>query len=61
MLISKKRLCELFFKYTNNIYKQCGRKLSKYDELRLKKEIEKVANDYTIKNIIKNKLCKKSK
>lgn len=60
MIISKKQICKLFFDYTKLIYKECGRPLSKKQEIMLKNRIEKKCEEYTIKNKIKEKLCKKA-
>lgn len=53
MLISKKKLCDLFYNYTNMIYMECGRKLLHIQKATLKKRIEKIANEYTFKGQIK--------
>ena len=60
MLISKKQICKLFFDYTKLIYKECGRPLSKKQEMILKNRLEKKCEEYTIKNQVKAKLCKKA-
>lgn len=60
MIISKKQICKLFYDYTKLIYKECGRPLSKKQEIMLKNRIEKKCDEYTIKNKIKEKLCKKA-
>lgn len=61
MIISKNKLCKLFFDYTKLIYKECGRNLNKKQEMTLKNRIDTIAQKYTIKNQVKEKLCKKAK
>lgn len=61
MIISKNKLCKMFYDYTKLIYKECGRTLSKKQEMSLKNRIDTIAERYTFKNQVKEKLCKKEK
>lgn len=61
MIITKKQINKLFIDYTKQVYKDCGRSLSKYDEARIKNKVSNFIKEYTLLKAIKNKLCKKSK
>ena len=55
MLTTKKTITKMFYDFSKITYKNCGRKLSKYDEYRLKNEIDKFVKNYTLWNKIKQK------
>lgn len=57
MVISKKQVKKLFIDYTKIIYKNCGRKLSKRDEIVYSNKLEKAMRE----NSIWYKLTKKIK
>ena len=61
MLISKKQISKLFFDYTKLIYRECGRPMSKKQEMDLKRRIEKTMRNYTLKNKIKEAFKKKDR
>lgn len=48
MIISKKQVKNLLIDYTKIIYQNCGRKLSKRDEIVYSKKLEKAMKENTI-------------
>lgn len=48
MIISKKQVKNLLIDYTKIIYQNCGRKLSKRDEIVYSKKLEKAMRENTI-------------
>ena len=58
MIIPKKQICKLFFDYTKLIYRECGRPLSKAQEMKIKNKIDKTVKNYTLINKIKEALKK---
>lgn len=61
LFITKKQFCKLFYNYTAMIFEENGKKLSQRQKMILKNRIEKVANDYKLKNILKKFFTKKKK
>lgn len=61
IITTKKKLCELFYNYTEIIYRECGRPLSQKQKTILKNRINGIAKKYTLKEKIKGifKKCKK--
>ena len=56
MIISKEKLCEMFFNYTCLIYRECGRNLSAKQKANLKRKVNQVVKQYTLKEQIKEKM-----
>lgn len=61
LFITKKQFIKLFYNYTAMIYEENGKKLSQRQKMILKNRIEKVSNDYKLKNILKKFFTKKKK
>ena len=61
LFITKKQFIKLFYNYTSMIYEENGKKLSQRQKMILKNRIEKVSNDYKLKNILKKFFTKKKK
>lgn len=61
LFITKKQFIKLFYNYTAMIYEENGKKLSQRQKMILKNRIEKVSNDYKLKNILKKIFTKKKK
>lgn len=61
LFITKKQFTKLFYNYTSMIYEENGKKLSQRQKMILKNRIEKVSNDYKLKNILKKFFTKKKK
>lgn len=58
MFTTKKIMAKAFYDYTKIIYEQVGRKISKYDEYRLKNQIDRFIKNYSLWNEIKRKFKK---
>lgn len=56
MIISKKQIKDLLIDYTKVIYQQCGRKLSKKEEIIYTNKLSKAMKENTIWNLLAKKV-----